>query len=929
MVGLFFRTAFLFFLAFGCALADDTDSTPRAPDPLTRAVEQFKILTRDQGMRADSPPSASQHHGPKMLWHGRLYENFRNDILDAIPHEIKQNGQQNAVLHRNQFGFNVAGPLVIPHLLKNNNTTFFSLSYEGVRESISRASLHTIPTLPERTGNFAQTVDQAGNVIPVYDPTTTQPNPSYNPNLPLSTTNLQYLRAPFPGNVVPQDRLTPLVLKQLSLYPAPNTDIGPFFQNNFFVNSPQTDLADGVIANLDRSFGDKHRLTWASTYSNGFLGSAQYFPNIANPAPPDQNFSTRRGELDYIYTASPQTINTVALYAASTTFRAGTGGSQSPFPLYTFDNYLSMGAAYPDSHNAHNHYQFRDSLSTRKGKHSLGVSAQFDERQVNTFWPAYPSGYFQFSSGITSLPGIFDTGYSFASFLLGLPQYAEMSVIPQPSYFRESSESLSVSDKYEWTKNFTLSLGLSANRMTPRTEKYNRQSAIDPSVTDPSTGLPGALVFAGVNGISAGLRPVDYSLDPSAAIAWNPLGKSTTVVRASYSRYHSQIPLRNRPFSTQGFTARQTFTSPNTQLQPALDLATGVPPLPFTLPSLNPSVANNTTAEFLDLTSRQPLFQTASLSVERELPLSMVLSTGLSYSGGRDLLIGGGATNPNAISPNFLSFGNQLYDQAFRQSLEPFPQYLGFFALGGLYPAGRYQRDSAFVRVEKRASFGLSFVFLYSYSKQLDDYSAPYGEQDFFNSRNNWSPTAYNPPQYVQLSYVFEFPFGSNKPLFNYSDWRKPFIDGWSLTGTAYWNGGTPLALHPEYNFTGDLLSTLNVNTVPGVDPHAANQGPAQWFNPAAFAQPPDFTIGNASPTSPNLLNPGVEDLDVSLNKRLPFGAERALEISASAFNCLNHGNWNFPDTAIGPASAPNIDAGHIIGSHGGRVIQLGMKFSF
>jgi hypothetical protein len=43
----------------------------------------------------------------------------------------------------------------------------------------------------------------------------------------------------------------------------------------------------------------------------------------------------------------------------------------------------------------------------------------------------------------------------------------------------------------------------------------------------------------------------------------------------------------------------------------------------------------------------------------------------------------------------------------------------------------------------------------------------------------------------------------------------------------------------------------------------------------------------------------------------------------------LNHANWNYPDPNIGPASAPNVDAGKIIGSHGGRVIQLGLKFSF
>ncbi len=907
------------------AAAPNTPQESQATDPLSRATDEFKTLTREQGMRADSA-TANTHHGPKLTYHGRVYENFRNDILDAIPHEIKQNNQQNAVLHRNQFGFNLGGPLVIPHVLPNNNSTFFSISYEGVRESISRASLHTIPTMLERTGNFSKTVDQAGNVIPVYDPTTTSANPNYNPNLPLSLTNLQYDRTPFPGNVIPPSRLSPLAQKQLGYYPAPNTDIGPFFQNNYFVNAPETDIADGVIANFDRSFGTKHRLTWNSTYSNGFLGSAKYFNNIADPAAPDQTYGTKRGELDYIYSASPETVNTAAIFASSSTFQAGDGGA--PFPVYTFDNYLSMGAGHPNSHRARNHYQLRDGLSTRKGKHSLTFGAQYDQFQVNTYWPAYPAGYYQFSYPITSLPGIADTGYSFASFMLGLAQYGNNTIVTAPSYFRESRLAFSFRDRYEWSKDLTVTVGATAYDMSPRTEKYNRQSIIVPSIIDPASGTPGGLGFAGVNGVPDGLGPTVYTLDPTLGIAWNAFGSSATIVRASYSRYHTQLPLYNGQFGTQGFNARQALTTTNSQLQPALTLDAGFPALPFTLPSLDPSFSNGNIADYTNLTGAVPTYQSASFSVERDLPLSMVITATLGYTGARNLFVGSAAANPNAVNPSYLTYGNQLYDLAFRETLQRFPQYPGV-SLGSIYPQGRYQRDAAALRLEKRASFGLSFVLNYTYSRQWDDYSAPYGEQDFFNSHNNWSLSYYNPPQYLQLTCIFELPFGSNKPLLNYSDWRKPFIDGWSISSSAYWNGGTPLYLHPEYNITGDVINSLNVNTVPGVNPAVANPTATLWFNPNAFAQPASFTIGNASPTSPLLLNPGIEDLDMSLIKRLPVGSEGAFEFSASAFNCLNHGNWNVPDTAIGPATAPNIDAGHIIGSHGGRVIQLGMKFSF
>jgi hypothetical protein len=300
------------------AVASEDGKPPaQQPDPLTRAAEEFKVLTRDWGMRPESPPSARAQHRPKLLWHGRLYENFRNDVLDAIPHEVKQNGQNKSPLRRNQFGFNVAGPVLIPHLIEDPKNPFFMLSYEGVRERISRASLHTVPTVLERSGDFSQTVDQAGNPLPIYDPATTSPNAAYNPSLPVSTGNLQYLRSPFPGNRISQDRLAPNIQQALSLYPLPNTDIGPFFRNNYFVNAPQTDTADGIIAKLDHPIGDRHRLTSVSTISSGLLGPAKYFPNIASPTAPDQRFSTWRTELDYVFTASSKTVNSASLSVAS------------------------------------------------------------------------------------------------------------------------------------------------------------------------------------------------------------------------------------------------------------------------------------------------------------------------------------------------------------------------------------------------------------------------------------------------------------------------------------------------------------------------------------------------------------------------------------------------------------------------------------
>ncbi len=891
---------------------------------MQRAVQEFERQTRALGMRLDS--AHSQRNSRRPAWHGRLFENFRNDALDAIPHEIRQRGQKNSLLRRNQFGFNIGGPVLIPHLVSLATNTFFSLSYEGVRERISRTYLQTIPTVAERAGDFSSTVDQAGNALPIYDPRTTRANPAFDPSRPVSIENLQYSRDPFPGNRIPLSLLDSTAQAAMAMYPAPNANAGPFFQNNYFINSPETNIANGVIAKIDAPVKGHHRLSAEVDYSNGVLGAARWFQTDANPGPADRNFQSRAGSFQHVWTVSPKTINTVTFQARSNVSKAG--ADQAIFPRYSIAPYLGLGRQFPFSSVANNVYDWTDGVSTRRAKHALRFSGEYTAYQVNTFLPQYPDGYFRFSPGITSLPGVINTGYGFASFMLGFPEYSERSVVADASYFRRKSARLSVADQYEAAKGLSISVGIDAAIRTPRTEKYNRQSTIDLKRINPANGRPGALVVASRDGATRGFRPTVTTFEPSVSVAWNPMNRSDTVVRAAYSRSHYAVPIYANQWGTQAFHARQTLLSPNVQLQPALVLNQGIPPLGFPLPNLSPEAANDSIADLIDTSRRVPMMQSASLTIERQLPKAIVITLGFAHSRGRDLLVGNSAANPNAIPASALQYRDQLNNEAFNASLRPYPQYKGF-DLNSSYPLGSYQRDAASLRIEKRASGGLSLNAVYTFSKTMDDYSGPYGTQDFYNRRNEWALSAYSSPQELQLNYVYELPLGANKIFLPYADWRRFLVEGWSLSGNIYLAAGTPLALRPEFSNTGGVLSTLNVNVVPGVDRHVKNRGPARWFNPGAFDHPPDFTMGDASRTLPDLSNPGVHGFDLSVSKRFPISADRTFEFNAAAFDFINHADWNQPDNVIGPASAPNIDAGRIIGSHGGRVVQLGARFSF
>lgn len=908
---------------------------------LDKAVEEFKIQTRNLGLRADSPLKARHDARGKMAWHGRLFENWRNDFMDAVPHEIAQRGETKSLLRRNQFGFNVSGPVFIPRLYHGGRNTYFSLSYEGVREGVSRSTLTTVATDGERTGDFSKTVDQAGVYLPLYDPKSTRANPDYDSTKDVSTGNLQNLRDPFPSNQIPSTRMDPVARKVLDYYSHSNASAGPFDRNNYFVVSPEKNTANGMISKVDHTIDERNRLTLGLSFSNGFAGAAALIPTAADPGAADRKFHTRRGSLEHVFTASARTVNTFTFEAVTDGSETGSGDEPNypaslglkgafgtAFPVIYFSPYLSVGRATPTSQNVRNTFIWTDSFSHRHGKHALRGVVQYVSVQVNTYSPDYPSGYFSFSTGLTGLPGIVDTGHAFASFLLGGANSGGVSFVASPSYFRRSSSHLGFGDQYEPRKGLSISFYVGLNRYTPRTEKYDRQSTVDLSAINPENGRLGALVFAGTGGYGRTFYPATLHADPSLSLAWNPRGDTKTVLRLSFGRSYGAREIYFGQWGTQGFNLGQTYLSNNSQLEAALNLSSGIPAPAYALPDLRGNAVNGTAADLIDGTNNVPVYQSAGISLERELPGAMLVTLGGSYSGGKNMYVGGSSVNPNAYHVDVLEYRDQLYDESFRSQFRPYPQYRSF-NLAGLYPAARYNRDAGYIRVDKRSTKGLSMNFYYEFSKQMDDYSGPYGRQNFYSRESEWAMTAGANPHRMTLTYMYELPIGTNKMLFSFSDWRRHLVDGWSLSGNSTFIGGAPTMLHPQYNNTAGVVQALRVNVVPGVDPNVSNRSAEQWFNPLAFDQPADFTLGNGPRTHPTLRNPTYQNHDLSVTKRFPVSADRLIEISAVGLNFLNHANWNDPDSVIGPANAPNVNAGKIIGSRGGRVIQLGARISF
>ena len=345
------------------------------------------------------------------------------------------------------------------------------------------------------------------------------------------------------------------------------------------------------------------------------------------------------------------------------------------------------------------------------------------------------------------------------------------------------------------------------------------------------------------------------------------------------------------------------------------------------MPDLRADAANGSDVDMIPRTAAQPTYNHARLEVERTLPKGLFLRAVARTTHGRDLLVGGSIVGLNRAPVDVLVFRDRLNDEAFRSSLRPFP-HVQRVRMNDQYPGGKYRYHEGRVNLQKRTGDGLSLDLEYAYRKRRDDFSGP-GIQNPHDRSTAWSLSNGLRPQRLSLSYTYELPVGSGRAAAHQPGVLGKLLADWSVSGFTSWYSGDPIVLEPLYNNTGGIVPSLRVASVAGVDPHVKNPGPGMWFNPRAFVDPADFSLGNVSRTHPTLRNPAFRNHDISVTKRIALSRQQSVEVLLQGFNFLNQGNWNDPDPEIGPAHARNANAGKIIGSRGGRVLQLGLRYSF
>src|SRR5262249_35585114 len=142
----------------------------------------------------------------------------QNNFLNAMQfHQNLTPGSTKSVVHYNEYGATIGGPVWIPKVYNGKQKTFFFFNYNGIRNSDPRTTIRSLPTELERKGDFGQSwttqvINGVRQVYPiqVFDPLTVQGDTNGTRTL-------------FPNMQIPASRLSKVAQNILGYVPLPNT----------------------------------------------------------------------------------------------------------------------------------------------------------------------------------------------------------------------------------------------------------------------------------------------------------------------------------------------------------------------------------------------------------------------------------------------------------------------------------------------------------------------------------------------------------------------------------------------------------------------------------------------------------------------------------------------------------------------------------
>ena len=852
--------------------------------PPVDALSEFKIITggafsAEYGHVGTAVVSFGLKSGTNE-YRGSVFELFRNTVLNS--RSFFQT--QRTPYHQNNFGYELDGPVRIPHIYDGRNRTFFMTALDAsIYRGIDVTQLYTSPTAAMLSGNFSGLQTATGQPVTIYDPATTVVNPSGSVS-----------RTAFPGNVIPQARITPFAQAILALMPPPNL---PGTVNNF--SGPATGGSDAggceiennymFVAKGDHHFTDKQSISFDTTYTfepsqcdngNPYTGTA-----LSNGSPPIQNFSSHEFRLSYTYVISPNIVNVAEIaynrfLNPGNTFSAGQNwpsklgisgmnGSNGSMPEMSFstDGYpvLSAGFAMRDVEATK---IVGDSIAVAKGRNNLKFGFEYHSQRHTKRNNNNGIGEFFFSSHETGLNAATGTGNSFASLLLGATDQEKVgspvefgSQLPYLAWFAQ--DDVKVSSK------LTLNVGLRYEMELPPVEDHNESSEFNFTTPNPGAGnLPGAYIFAGSGAGRTGGRTFMNTyyggIGPRFGLAYE-LAPST-VIRGGYGISYATTEFL---ITNDGWSTSATFTTPDNGNTP-LYLANGIPTSWPQPPDITPTFGNgNAVTTYSADADHLPTVQNWRFGIQQQLPGKIVVEAAYVGTHGSHLALSG-LSNPNQISAQYLGLGSTLtssitsqaaknagiespysgFTGSVAQALRPYPQVQAITNYEVKLGWSTY--ESFQLTAQRRYAAGFQWLMSYTISKLLTnmqdntDVSAVSTLQNTADLRAERAIAVFDVPQMFWTEAIYDLPIGPNKRFLNGGGVEGKVVGGWSLAPIVNIASGQPLSISqsnqmPIFNYG------QRPNLVPGVDVrNNVGCGTQRIFNPAAFVSPGPYAFGDA-----------------------------------------------------------------------------------
>jgi Carboxypeptidase regulatory-like domain/TonB dependent receptor len=873
-------------------ILDGADNTDRntfsiAVMPPMESVAEFRIQS------ALAPAEFAQSGGGvidvvtksgSQAFHGNVFEFFRNEATDASGF-FAVAGLPNAVFRQNQFGGTLSGPL--------NKSTYFFVTYEGLRSLSSSSTQHLVPNAAVRAGNFG-----GGSLI-------------YNP----LTLNANGVRTPFPNNVIPASLIDPTVAKYLALYePLPNA---PLNNGSDYVDStPNRDDSDNGSVRIDHAWGERSRVFARYTINDERSLLAGSFPAL----PTAENLRAQQVALGHTFAGSSWVNETHFSFTRLRVFDLSTNAFSSNvlgnlgitglandpstygLPALTVTDYDTV----QDSDNLpqtqrDNTTDFGSSISRTIGRHTWKVGFEFTHFTMGYLQSLFARGNFIFNGTYTSDPNNPNTtGDAFADFLLGYPAETQRSVGNAQAYLRQNTYAAYVQDDWRITPRISISAGLRYEYAAPFSD--DRGNLINLNYAT----LPNAPTLEHVNTVT---DPQHLNFAPRLGLAvrlphWFS-HSGDTVFRAGYGIYYSSA------------LAIEAYDLVSNNLINQTNEPSGLLPV-LTIQNGFPQTSSTGFPSYYGVDQHAPTTyaQQWAASIQHELPSNILLEIGYVGTKGTGLSLFRRFNTPAQVET-----GADLPPRpGDLQSLRTFPE------LGTLYQIqhiGNSIYNSLQIKSEKRFTQRLSFLVSFVWAKSIDDADSPvvgnydsFGAQDERNLHLERGLSFFDVRYRLSGGYVYSIP---SAPI-----WR-PVFNKWQVSGNLTFQTGTPL--NPVY-FATDFANSgtpNRPNVVPGqsISLPEDQRSADHLFNTAAFSNPAPFTFGDAGRDI--IPGPGNEVVDVALHRRFAVTEGKSIEFRWETFNALNHPNLGIP----GPYPDFGPFFGKAFSSGQPRRMQFALRFDF